>query len=413
MSLIPLFLIFLLILTVKTSIIFNPFDNTTFEIHTSKFLHTSKKSWTEFRVPIVPGGATSKDMAACDKLKTSYSVKGLAVILLPQQGCSVEQHAEVGKNAGASAVFIVGGESSDFLASIKFDNKRYNQSVPILMMDTKGFLGIIAELTKNAKNNSTLPVYITVKEDPSIWIQKTGGGGMIFFQVITELIMVVTLIFGIRGQILFAMQQGIIPSAAQLCLLFCNLALICNIICVLDIFSIRRWYVYGLYITTNFFGTVFVNISSMSLAYFFQELLLQKKMSHPGLSYFKIPFILTSAALIIIYIAFCIVILLYQSVSATQKAKFFIPASIYFFVIVFFMMGAYSIITSMKRFKKKGLGRVTITVFCSIVGMFILAVSFTVLGFYSPLNYDSLFAFIIIVFIAQIIIIVPQVNFFF
>eukprot|EP01091_Cochliopodium_minus_P018777 TRINITY_DN769_c0_g1_i3.p2 TRINITY_DN769_c0_g1~~TRINITY_DN769_c0_g1_i3.p2 ORF type:complete len:147 (-),score=19.18 TRINITY_DN769_c0_g1_i3:915-1355(-) len=115
MSLIPLFLIFLLILTVKTSIIFNPFDNTTFEIHTSKFLHTSKKSWTEFRVPIVPGGATSKDMAACDKLKTSYSVKGLAVILLPQQGCSVEQHAEVGKNAGASAVFIVGGESSDFL----------------------------------------------------------------------------------------------------------------------------------------------------------------------------------------------------------------------------------------------------------------------------------------------------------
>eukprot|EP01091_Cochliopodium_minus_P011853 TRINITY_DN3469_c0_g1_i2.p1 TRINITY_DN3469_c0_g1~~TRINITY_DN3469_c0_g1_i2.p1 ORF type:complete len:213 (-),score=32.02 TRINITY_DN3469_c0_g1_i2:549-1187(-) len=197
----------------RASIIFNPFTNNTFEIKTPKFLHTSLKSWSPLTIPIIPSGNTVSKMSACEKLKLGFPLNGLAVVVIPQGGCDIETHAEVAKKAGASAVFVVSGETPNFLASVKFNDNKYNQTVPILMINTGDFLKIITELTINSKSNSSMFVLVTVEENTNTWKQKTGRGGMIFFQVFTITILAITLIIGIRVQIFFTVLQGVKLSA--------------------------------------------------------------------------------------------------------------------------------------------------------------------------------------------------------
>ena len=67
---------------------------------------------------------------------------------------------------------------------------------------------MVAEITKNLNSGQFVPVLVTVIEDSNKWMEKTNGWGMILFQVVTQLIAMTTLVLGIRGKILFALQQG-------------------------------------------------------------------------------------------------------------------------------------------------------------------------------------------------------------
>lgn len=48
--------ILMLLVVCQSSIIRNLLDNTTFNVHTPRLLHNSKKSWTPFTTVILPGG---------------------------------------------------------------------------------------------------------------------------------------------------------------------------------------------------------------------------------------------------------------------------------------------------------------------------------------------------------------------
>ena len=99
----------------------------------------------------------------------------------------------------------------------------------------------MGEVIKNlrAANGSYTPVFMTIEEDPNIFIEMTGGAGMIFFQTVILSATVSALFFGVRSQILFGKHQGVKPTAAQLCLLFNNLGMVLLFVYFLDLYVSR------------------------------------------------------------------------------------------------------------------------------------------------------------------------------
>eukprot|EP01091_Cochliopodium_minus_P015797 TRINITY_DN5718_c0_g1_i3.p1 TRINITY_DN5718_c0_g1~~TRINITY_DN5718_c0_g1_i3.p1 ORF type:complete len:127 (-),score=3.91 TRINITY_DN5718_c0_g1_i3:130-510(-) len=115
----------------------------------------------------------------------------------------------------------------------------------------------------NAKNGTVKPIMITITDDQNEW--KSNNGGIIFFQVFVGFISFTFLILGIRSQIMFSIYQGIKPTAAQICLLFDNLALISIFIHIIDFWSVHKFYLYQLILASMLLMVIFVLISSLSL----------------------------------------------------------------------------------------------------------------------------------------------------
>ena len=87
----------------------------------------------------------------------------------------------------------------------------------------------------NSTNDSSTSVYVTVIENKNEFIEMTDGAGMIIFQIFILLLTSCSLVVGVRGQVLFAMEQSIKPTAAQLCLFFNNLGMIIATVSYIDL----------------------------------------------------------------------------------------------------------------------------------------------------------------------------------
>ena len=143
---------------------------------------------------------------------------------------------------------------------------------------------------------------------------------------------------------------------------------------------IRQWFYYQVPIDTYLILVLFETLSCLSLSYYFQEILRDKKLNFPGLAYFKWPFMITCSILIVFYIFLMVIFSVYRATDPLNRAGFFVTAAIFLVLIAFFVYGGTRVIKNLSRFKSKFVLRLTLLIGITSTGMLIVAITHFVIG---------------------------------
>eukprot|EP01091_Cochliopodium_minus_P019760 TRINITY_DN840_c1_g2_i1.p1 TRINITY_DN840_c1_g2~~TRINITY_DN840_c1_g2_i1.p1 ORF type:complete len:447 (-),score=83.14 TRINITY_DN840_c1_g2_i1:11-1159(-) len=248
-----------------------------------------------------------KKLDTCEKLipPKGKFFNSSAVFAWAFGGCNFEKHAMLAEEAGASALIMTSVDPGGM--ALMIDGNLKDAKIPILLVDVYTSFLIADIIVSNYQLNQN--TVIDIEADYNVWYEDTQTKGWYFFQIFILSLYVLFFLYALRGIYFHAKVKkwDIFKNPSALTLIFDSISLVFLFMSLLDPWGARGLSNSVFVFVVSLLAMPTVLLGILTLAFYFNDVLIARKLLSSRLGYMRIPFVIVMMVVMGSFLAFAIV----------------------------------------------------------------------------------------------------------